>query len=98
MYSFANGSGPGRPTYLIGSADLMPRNLDRRVEVLVSLESAEQQARLWEILSVALDDDHLAWSLGSDGVWRRVPPATGVDTHRRLQDLARHRALEVGRG
>ena len=38
IYAFANGDGPGKPVYLIGSADLMPRNLDRRVEVLVRVD------------------------------------------------------------
>ena len=53
--------------YLIGSADLMPRNLDRRVEALVPVDEPDLQARLEEILDVNLADDTLAWVLGPDG-------------------------------
>ena len=61
IYRFANGAGPAGPRVLIGSADLMPRNLDRRVEALVPVDEPELQARLDEILEVNLADDTLAW-------------------------------------
>jgi polyphosphate kinase len=48
--------------------------------------------RLDEILTVNLADDTLAWELGSDGTWRRVPRAAGVNTHHELQELALQRA------
>jgi polyphosphate kinase len=73
--------------YFIGSADLMPRNLDRRVEALVSVTGASLQARLDEILAINLDDDRLAWELRSDGTWRKCEGNT-VDTHEALQDRA----------
>ncbi len=91
IYRFANGAGPGRSHVLIGSADLMPRNLDRRVEALVPVEDPELQARLDEILEVNLADDTLAWALGSDGRWSKVAGTTGSNTHERLQALARAR-------
>jgi polyphosphate kinase len=78
--------------YLIGSADLMPRNLDRRVEALAPVDDPDLQFRLDEILDVVLSDDNLAWQLQSDGTWRRVPPSTGIDAHVALQDLAQARA------
>jgi len=78
--------------YYIGSADLMPRNLDRRVEVLIPVEDPDLQFRLDEILDVVLADDNLAWELGPDGTWRRVGPGDGVDCHQTLQDLALARA------
>ena len=88
IYYFANGSGVGKPSYYIGSADLMGRNLNRRVEALVPVESAEQQALLAETLEVNLADDVLAWELASDDVWRRVSTgADPVETHVRLQEL-----------
>jgi polyphosphate kinase len=89
---FANGDGPGRPRYLIGSADLMPRNLDRRVEALVAVEEPDLQQRLQEVLDVNLADDTLAWALGPDGRWERVADDGEVDTHVRLQELAVERA------
>lgn len=92
IYRFQNGSGPGEPRYLIGSADLMPRNLDRRVEALVPVEDPELQRRLQEILDVDLADDTLAWLLGPDGAWVHVAPGGTVDTHLRLQEIARTRA------
>ena len=78
--------------YYIGSADLMPRNLDRRVEAVAPVDDPELQARLQEILDVNLADDMLAWELRSDGRWRKVPTVEGVHTHRRLQELAIERA------
>jgi polyphosphate kinase len=92
IYTFANGAGPGRPAYYIGSADLMPRNLDRRIEALAPVEAPPLQDRLEELLEVNLADDTLAWSLGPDGRWTRVGGPGEVDTHIRLMGLARQRA------
>ncbi|HLU31248.1 MAG TPA: RNA degradosome polyphosphate kinase, partial [Acidimicrobiia bacterium] len=75
-------------TYYIGSADLMPRNLHRRVEVLAPIDDATSQFRIDEIFDVLLADDALAWGLGPDGAWRRVPAASGVNAHETLQELA----------
>jgi len=94
IYEFGNGAGAGEAAYYIGSADLMPRNLDRRVEALTPVRDPELQARLQEILAVDLADNVLAWTLGADGTWTKVPaPPDGprVDTHVRLQELAAHR-------
>jgi polyphosphate kinase len=95
IYRFANGRGPGLATILIGSADLMPRNLDRRVEALVPVDEPDLQARLDEILAVNLADDTLAWELGPDGGWTHVDGARQVDTHVRLQEIARQRARRL---
>ena len=55
----------------IGSADLMHRNLDRRVEVLVRVDSAGPRARLQSVLDLALADTDGAWELHSDATWRQ---------------------------
>ena len=81
-----------RAQYYIASADLMPRNLDRRVECVAPVTDPELTARLAEILSVNLADDVLAWELLPDG-WRKVQTKTGVNAHERLQELADARAL-----
>ncbi|MGH9273822.1 MAG: RNA degradosome polyphosphate kinase, partial [Acidimicrobiales bacterium] len=91
IYRFANGAGIGQPHYLIGSADLMPRNLDRRVEALIPVIDPELQTRLQEVLDVNLADDVLAWELGPTGAWRHVAPRGQIDTHLRLQELAHAR-------
>jgi len=74
--------------YLVGSADWMPRNLDRRVEALTPVDDPSLQERLGEILQVGLDDDELAWELDAEGAWHKVPSGRGVDTHRALKELA----------
>ena len=89
IFEFANGNGPGEVAYYIGSADWMPRNLDRRVEAVVEVDDRSLQARLREIIEVNLADDVLAWSLGPDGEWTRVPSVAQCDAHLRLQELAR---------
>ena len=92
IFQFANGDGEGRPKMLIGSPDLMPRNLDRRVEALVPVDEPGLQARLDEILEVNLADDTLAWELDAHGRWTRLSGHDGVNTHERLQTIARTRA------
>ena len=92
IFRFANGTAPGQPLYYIGSADLMPRNLDRRVEALIAIDDLTVQARLDEVLQVNMADDELAWELLPDGSWRKVPTTVGVNTHDTLQAMARVRA------
>jgi polyphosphate kinase len=91
IFYFANGDGPGRPAYYIGSADLMPRNLDRRVEAVIPIKDPALQDRLQEVLDVDLADDVLSWRLLPDGSWRKVPTVVGVNTHEALQERARQR-------
>jgi polyphosphate kinase len=95
IYRFENGDGRGRRRLLIGSADLMPRNLDRRVEALVPVQEPELQDRLDEILEVNLADDTLAWTLEPDGRWSRIEGDGTVDTHLRLQEIARTRVRRL---
>ncbi|MEZ5204715.1 MAG: RNA degradosome polyphosphate kinase [Acidimicrobiales bacterium] len=101
IYQFANGAGPNAPVTYVGSADLMPRNLDRRIEALVPVMDPNLQRRVQEILDVVLADDTLAWSLGPNGTWERVGPTTQpgtVDAHLRFQELAvlRSRRADIG--
>ncbi len=97
VYAFGGGvevDGTERPVHLLfGSADLMPRNLDRRIEVCVSIDDPAARARCLDVLAINLADDVLAWDLDAEGAWHRVAPAAdpekAVDTHLRLQAQAR---------
>ena len=64
-------------SYYIGSADLMPRNLDHRIEIVVPVESKRAQAELNAIFETLLSDTEQAWELHSDGTWHRLEPAKG---------------------
>ncbi|AWB91183.1 RNA degradosome polyphosphate kinase [Aeromicrobium chenweiae] len=68
VYWFAGG---GEPQAWIGSADLMHRNLDRRVEVLVRVPSDEHTQALGELLAESVDPDTTSWHLAGDGTWTR---------------------------
>jgi polyphosphate kinase len=79
-------------THYIGSADLMQRNLDRRVEALVPVADPSLAARLDGVLDVLMQDDMLSWTLGADGTWTKVRGERGIDAQQRLQELAVERA------
>jgi len=68
VFAFTNG---GNPSVWIGSADLMHRNLDRRVETLVSLADPEHIAEVEGILDLGFAPSTAAWDLNSDGTWTR---------------------------
>ncbi|MEM7093750.1 MAG: polyphosphate kinase 1 [Actinomycetota bacterium] len=85
-YSFGNGDGEGIPHLLIGSADLMGRNLDRRVEALVPVADPECAKQLNAILDANLTDDRRAWSLRGDGSWVEPDPSGTMEMHVLLHD------------
>jgi polyphosphate kinase len=90
VYRF--GVDPEQAEYLIGSADLMPRNLDRRVEALVPVSDPRLRRRLAELFEANLADDVLAWELRADGTWEKIPTVIGESTQHRLRELAIARA------
>ena len=88
---FAFGNGRQTPVrYYIGSADMMPRNLDGRVEVLAPVEDPALAARLQEILDVNLSPACRAWRLSADGNW--ILEGGADDVQARLAQLAAERA------
>lgn len=89
IFRFANGQGDGQVLHLMGSADLMGRNLDRRVEVLTPLTHPRHQDWLDHTLDVLLDPDAPAFEMAPDGEWLRVGPAS-FEPHpqRRLYEWA----------
>jgi len=85
---FRFGSTARGPKYYIGSADLMPRNLDRRIEATVPVLDPALRSRLQEILDVLLSDDSLMWTLDGEGEWQLTPVSPDRHPQRRLQELA----------
>jgi polyphosphate kinase len=69
IFAFSSGEDT---RYFIGSADMMGRNLDARVELLTPVEDLVAQSELKSILDAALADNDLAWALSPDGTWHRV--------------------------
>src|SRR5690349_16500317 len=70
IYAFGDGSDPGSEIW-IGSADMMHRNLDRRVEALVRVADPAQQAELRDLIGLAMDEGTASWWLAGDGTWTR---------------------------
>jgi polyphosphate kinase len=92
VYRF--GTGP-QATYLFGSADLMQRNLDRRMEVLAPVRDPALRARLDEMLDLLLADDTLAWRLTADGSWRPPNAAGTNNVQTQLEEAAVARARRI---
>ncbi len=87
----------GEHTVYIASADLMPRNLDHRVELAVPIEAPELRAELLDSLDRAFNDNQNAWQLDSEGNWRRLAPAPGEEPRSmqlELIDIHARRAAE----
>jgi polyphosphate kinase len=70
IYAFGDGKDAGSEVW-IGSADLMHRNLDRRVEALVRVVDPAQQASLRNLIGLAMDEGTASWWLAADGTWTR---------------------------
>ena len=86
IFYFANGGGVGEPRFYIGSADLMRRNLDRRVEVLIRIDDEASHDRLSEAIAVNLADTALAWELAADDRYYRLDGEENA--HDRFEALA----------
>jgi polyphosphate kinase len=91
IFRFGDGNDDTTEWYM-GSADLMPRNLDRRVEALVCVTEKGQRRRLDDVLEISLADDELAWDLHSDGTWHTVATVNHVNAHEAFQAGAIARA------
>jgi polyphosphate kinase len=80
VYYFGN---DGNPEWYIGSADLMKRNLDERVEVVTPVTDAAHRERLRVLLNTLLDDERQGWRLHGD-TWHRDQESNALGTHQRL--------------
>jgi len=86
VYRFGHGGmaaegGNAKPLFLIGSADLMERNLDRRIETLVPVAHPKHQQWLDQVIEFQLADDIVAYDLQPDNTWIRVGPPDGFEPH-----------------
>ncbi|MFZ1412397.1 MAG: RNA degradosome polyphosphate kinase [Micropruina sp.] len=94
LFWFANG---GAPRVGIGSCDLMHRNLDRRVEVLVSLTNPKHLAQIEDLFTLAFSDDTASWWLNGDTWTQRTTDAEGqplIDLQEHLIQAVRGRRME----
>jgi len=87
IYAFRRGD---ESRVLMGSADLMPRNLDSRVELVAPVEDPDLKAELLDVLERAFADNSSSWELGEDGTWSRRSP--GGEERRNLQEELRARS------
>jgi polyphosphate kinase len=86
VYTFRRGQ---ETRVLMGSADLMPRNLDSRVELVAPVEDPDLKAEMLDVLERCFADNTNSWELDADGVWTRsLPPADG---RRSVQEELRER-------
>jgi polyphosphate kinase len=94
IFAFGEQGGPDFSLY-IGSADLMERNLDRRVEVLVPIEDLSLQSEVLEDFEITWRDDLFTWVLGTDRRWRRLQPVNkfSAQAEFKRQALDRSRSL-----
>jgi len=93
---FRFGKDPEQVEYYLGSSDLMPRNLDRRVEAMVPVTDRKLQARLAQIHDVELQDDILSWQLHDGEGWTKVATSKGINAQKEFQELAQARAHANG--
>jgi polyphosphate kinase len=84
IYGFQRGD---ERRYWLGSPDLMPRNLDTRVELLAPVDAEPLREQLEDTLESCLADDTFGWELGPDGDWTRRTGGTH-SVHRQLMELA----------
>ncbi|HEY5342591.1 MAG TPA: polyphosphate kinase 1 [Solirubrobacteraceae bacterium] len=88
----------GEYTIYISSADLMPRNLDHRVELAAPIESPELRVELLDTLERAFADNQSSWELDGEGAWRRRAPGPGEPPRSLQLELAELHARRAGEG
>ncbi len=82
----------GETKVFMGSADLMPRNLDTRVELVVPLDQDDVRAEMLEAVELCLADTRNAWELRGDGEWERRIPVDGDVRDAQAELMRRHAA------
>ncbi len=91
IFSFDNA---GDPDIFIGSADMMHRNLDRRVETLVKITQSDQIRQLHEIFDLGMSESVAVWELKANGAWARETHNVMGEKLKEMQDVLMQRTLE----
>lgn len=94
IFAFGRPEEEGFSVY-IGSADMMERNLDRRVEVLVPIEDPALQREVLDAFEVTWSDDEFTWVLGTDRRWRRLQSVNGYSAQREFKRRAMDRSRSL---
>lgn len=81
IYMFGHGNANETPLYYIGSADMMPRNLDLRVEVLTPIRHPKHQSWLAKVLEIMWSDDVVSFEIDENGAWTRQGPSDFTFEH-----------------
>jgi polyphosphate kinase len=100
IYVFGHGADNDTPTYYIGSADIMPRNLDLRVEVLTPIRHPKHQSWLAKVLEILWSDDVVRFEIDQHGLWHRAGPSDftfGHDAQGQLMKWATDLQLSQGK-
>jgi polyphosphate kinase len=92
IFYFAN---RGAGEFYLSSADWMPRNLERRIELMFPVLQADIREQIRDILEAYFRDNRQAWQMGSDGAWTRPVPVPGEEAFR-AQDYFLSKAAEAG--
>jgi polyphosphate kinase len=95
IFWFENG---GKPDIFIGSADMMHRNLDRRVEALVNISQADHVTELKSLLDLGMSNSISAWTLSATGEWTRSTLDSSGAPLIDMQDELMNRTLQKKRG
>jgi polyphosphate kinase len=95
VFRFVNG---GTPLVFMGSADMMHRNLDRRVETLVRLRQEDHLSQIQRLFELAMHPQASSWNLNSDGTWLRNGPVSPDTELFDLQDQIMSRTLTLRPG
>ena len=95
VFIFGQPGQPGVSIYM-GSSDLMERNLDRRVEVLVPIDDVALQQELVSAFEITWQDDLFTWALGTDRRWRRLQPVNNFSAQAEFKRLEKDRARTPG--
>jgi polyphosphate kinase len=91
IFAFDNA---GDPDIFIGSADMMHRNLDRRVEALVKITQSDQIRQIYEILDLGMSETVAVWELKANGAWSRETHNVLGEKLQDMQDVLMQHTLE----